>query len=108
VITRNGTNLASVIAELDNIEEIGVNALDVTTPGGAGGGNSGGDQIIVIGDFTATSLDFNTITIEGTAGDDIVDISSLSSAHRIVFKSNGGNDTIIGTLRPQDVIEMPD
>ena len=33
-------------------------------------------------------------------------ISSLSSAHRIVFRSNGGNDTIVGTLRPQDVIEL--
>ena len=42
-----------------------------------------------------------------TAGDDTIDISALTSAHRIVFKSNGGNDTIIGTLRPQDVIELP-
>ena len=23
-----------------------------------------------------------------------------------MFKSNGGNDTIVGTLRPQDVIEL--
>ena len=37
-----------------------------------------------------------------------MDISSLGSAHRIVFRSNGGNDTIIGTMRPQDVIELPD
>ena len=42
------------------------------------------------------------------AGDDTIDISALTSAHRIVFRSNGGNDTIIGTLRPQDVIELPD
>ena len=41
------------------------------------------------------------------AGDDTIDISALSSAHRIVFRSNGGNDTILGTLRPQDVIELP-
>lgn len=80
----------------------------MTTPDGSGGGNVGGDQIIVIGDFTGTSLDFNTITIEGTDGDDVIDISSLMSAHRIVFKSNGGNDTIVGMLRPQDVIEMPE
>ena len=36
---------------------------------------------------------------------DTIDISALTSAHRIVFKSNGGNDTIVGTPRPQDVIE---
>ena len=35
-----------------------------------------------------------------------VDISQLTSAHRIVFRSYGGNDTIVGTLRPQDVIEL--
>ena len=36
----------------------------------------------------------------------MVDISQLTSAHRIVFRSNGGNDTIVGTLREQDVIEL--
>jgi Ca2+-binding RTX toxin-like protein len=36
-----------------------------------------------------------------------VDISALQSAHRIVFRSNGGKDTIVGTLRAQDVIELP-
>ena len=61
-----------------------------------------------IGDFSTTSLRLNTITIDGDAGDDTIDISSLGSAHRIVFRSNGGNDTIIGTLRPEDVIELPD
>ncbi|WP_457585094.1 peroxidase family protein [Ensifer canadensis] len=102
VITRNG----AVIAELDNIEEIRVNTLQVTSPGGAGGGNNGGDTIQVIGDFTGTSLNFSTITIDGTAGDDVIDITGLQSAHRIVFRSNGGNDTLVGTLRPQDVIEL--
>ena len=58
------------------------------------------------GNFAPTSLNFNTITIDGGAGNDTVDISALQSAHRIVFRSNGGNDTIVGTLRPQDVIEL--
>lgn len=49
----------------------------------------------------------NTITIEGTSGDDMVDITSLGAAHRIVFRSNGGNDILIGALRPQDVIALP-
>ncbi|WP_115422821.1 peroxidase family protein, partial [Ensifer sp. M14] len=102
VVTRNG----AVIAELDNIEEIRINTLQVTAPGGAGGGNNGGDTIQVIGDFTGTSLNFSTITIDGTAGDDVIDITGLQSAHRIVFRSNGGNDTIVGALRPQDVIEL--
>ena len=61
----------------------------------------GGDTFKVIGDFSATSLRLNTITIDGDAGDDTIDISALTSAHRIVFRSNGGNDTIIGALRPR-------
>ncbi len=106
VITRNGTDAASIVAELDNVEEIRVNTLQVTSPGGAAGGTSAGDAIRVIGDFTPTSLNFNTITIDGTVGDDTVDISGLTSAHRIVFRSGGGVDTLVGTLRPQDVIEL--
>ncbi|MGO4174513.1 peroxidase family protein [Bosea sp. TAF32] len=92
VITRNG----AVIAELDNIEEITINT------------GLGADTVQAVGDFSPTSLNFNTITINGDGGDDTVDISTLASAHRIVFRSNGGNDTIVGTLRPQDVIELPD
>ena len=104
VVLRNG----AVVAELDNIEEIVVNTLNVTSPGGAGGGASGGDTVQVSGDFTGTSLNFSTITIDGTDGNDTVDFSALTSAHRIVFKSNGGHDTIVGTVRPQDVIELPE
>ncbi|MBT1515796.1 hypothetical protein KIP88_35580 [Bradyrhizobium sp. SRL28] len=105
VVTRNGTTVASIIAELSEIEEIRINGID---PSGATGGAGAGDTFEIIGDFSGTSLRPNTITIDGDAGNDTVDISSLGSAHRIVFRSNGGNDTIIGTLRPQDVIELPD
>lgn len=104
VITRGGTDNASIIAELDNIEEIIVNSGAVPI----GGGTVGGDTIQVFGDFTTTSLALNTITIDGSSGDDTVDISALSSAHRIVFRSNGGNDTIIGALRQEDMIVLPD
>ncbi|MCS4095543.1 peroxidase family protein [Rhizobium sp. BK176] len=90
VITRNDV----VVAELANIEEIQI----------TGGG--GGDTFQVIGNFAPTTLLTSTITIDGSAGDDTVDISSLTSAHRIVFTSNGGHDTIVGTLRPQDVIKL--
>ena len=90
VVTRNGV----VIAELDNIEEIIIN----TGPGN--------DTVTTRGDFNPTSLSFSTITINDGGGNDTVDISGLQSAHRVVVRSNGGNDTIVGNLRPQDVIEL--
>ncbi|MBU2327474.1 MAG: heme peroxidase, partial [Alphaproteobacteria bacterium] len=95
VITRNGTTNGNVIAELDNIEEIIVNT------------GAGNDQVFAIGNFNPTSLSFNTITINGSEGDDSVDITGLNSAHRILFRSNGGQDMVIGTLRAQDRIEVP-
>ncbi len=107
VITRNGTGAGAIVAELDNVEEIRINTLQVTSPGGQNGGANGGDTIQVLGSFTGTSLNFSTITIDGSPGDDMVDMAALASAHRIVFRSNGGHDTIVGTLRPQDVIELP-
>ncbi|MEZ5754574.1 MAG: peroxidase family protein [Paracoccaceae bacterium] len=95
VVTRNGTSNASVIAELAGIEEIIVN----TGPGA--------DTVTPIGSFAGTSLRINTIRVNGSEGDDTVDISALDSAHRIVFRTGGGNDMVVGTLRPQDVIEVP-
>ena len=97
VILRNGTK----IAELREIEEIVVN----TNGGGAGAVDN--DTVAIVGDFTGTSLRLNTITVNGGSGDDTVDISALSSAHRIVFRTMGGNDHVIGTLRAQDVVEIP-
>jgi Ca2+-binding RTX toxin-like protein len=94
VVTRNGTGFGSIISELASIEEIQINT------------GAGADTVLAIGDFSPTSLNFNTITINGSSGNDTVDISHLTSAHRIVFTSHGGNDTIIGTLRPQDVVDL--
>ncbi len=104
VITRNGTNTASVIAELDNVEEITIN----TSGGNGTGGNAGGDgdSVQVIGNFNPTSLAFNTITVNGGEGDDTVDISGLESEHRVVLNSGGGADSIIGGDRPQDIINV--
>jgi Ca2+-binding RTX toxin-like protein len=89
-----GNGDETLIAQLTGIEEISINA------------RGGTDTFEVFGDFTGTSLSMSTITIEGSSDDDIVDISALQSAHRIVFKSRGGDDVIIGTVRPQDVIEL--
>ena len=109
VITREGTDNASRILLLDNIEEIVIGQIGVTAPtnGTPQGGTANGDQVIVIGDFTQTSLALNTITINGSSADDQVDITALESAHRIVFRTAGGNDVVVGTLRAQDVIEVP-
>jgi Ca2+-binding RTX toxin-like protein len=104
VVARNGT----VIAELDNIEEITVNTSTVTSPGGVapgGTGTIGGDTVQVIGNFAGTSLNYSTITVNGGGGADTVDISGLTSDHRIVFHGGGGDDQVVGTLRPQDVVD---
>lgn len=94
IIARGGTNNAAIIAELDNIEEIVIDGM------------GGGDTFNAVGNFGTTSLLTSTITLNGGSGDDTVDFSALSSAHRIIFRSNGGNDTIVGNVRPQDVIEL--
>ena len=101
IVARNGTTNDAVIAELREIEEIRINGID---PSGASG-SAGDDTFTMDGDFSGTSLRLNTVTIEGSAADDTIDISGLSSSHRVVFHTNGGNDTVLGTPRPQDVIE---
>jgi len=104
VVTREVGGVETPIAELTEIEEIVVNGTNV-----AGNGASGGDTFEMYGNFdVTTNLRPNTITIIGSEGNDTVDISSLLSAHRVVFRSKGGHDTIIGTLRSQDVVELPD
>jgi Ca2+-binding RTX toxin-like protein len=109
VITRTtGTGIGAVttvVAELQEIEEIRIGTAAVSVPNPPTNVGAG-DSVFLIGNFTTTSLNLNTVTIDGTEGNDTVDISGLTSAHRIVFRSSGGTDTIVGTLRPQDVIEL--
>lgn len=106
VVTDGVEGTPQIIAELAEIEEIVINGA----PAGVEG-VEGGDRYELIGDFAEqgeeTSLRLNTITINGSSGNDTVDISKLASAHRIVFRTKGGNDTIIGKLRPQDVVLLP-
>src|SRR5690606_35801069 len=75
VITREVGGVETVIAAMTDIEEIVINA---------GGGTN---TVQMFGDFSLTSLRPNTITVVGSSGDDTVDISSLLSAHRIVFRT---------------------
>lgn len=106
VVTRNG----EVIAELANVEEITINTRDVTANDNNGGLNGGGvggrgDTVQIVGDFSGTSLNYSTITVNGDEGDDTVDISGLASDHRIVFHGGGGDNVVIGQNRTQDVLE---
>jgi Ca2+-binding RTX toxin-like protein len=112
VVTRTVTvglvTTTTVVAELDNIEEIKINSLQSTANNNNGaaapdGGSSGGDTITVVGNFTSTSLNYSTITVNGSASD-TVNITDLTSAHRIVFNSADGTGTVIGALRPQDIV----
>jgi Ca2+-binding RTX toxin-like protein len=108
VITRTVGLVTTVVAELDNIEEIRINSLNTTANNGNNavapdGGLNGGDTIAVVGNFTSTSLNYSTITVNGAASD-TVNITDLTSAHRIVFNTADGTGTVIGDLRPQDVI----
>ncbi|WP_186767250.1 calcium-binding protein [Devosia ginsengisoli] len=104
IVTREVDGVETPIAELTEIEEIVINGAGVS-----GNGPVGSDTVEMYGNFDlATNLRPNTITIIGSAGNDVIDITSLQSAHRIVFKTGGGQDVIVGTLRPQDVIDLPD
>lgn len=106
VVTNGVEGAPEVIAELSEIEEIVINGAPAS-----GSGTQSGDRYEFIGDFNEqgeeTSLRMNTLTVNGSTGNDVVDISGLASAHRIVFRPGGGNDTLIGALRPQDVIVLP-
>ncbi len=91
VITRNGTNNASIIAELTEVEEIVINT---------GGGN---DTVTPIGNFNPTNLAFNTIHINNEGGNVVVDVTGLESEHRTVLTNyNGGTGQIDGQ-RSQDI-----
>ncbi|PCI02381.1 MAG: hypothetical protein COB78_13430 [Hyphomicrobiales bacterium] len=90
VVARDGV----LVAELSDIEEIIID------------GQGGGDTFNTHGDFTGTSLHTSTIVYGGSIGNDTFDIADLASAHRIIFKTGGGDDVILGDLRSLDVIEL--
>ena len=89
VVARNGT----IIAELTEIEDIVID------------GQGGGDTFNTHGSFDDTNLATSTITHFGSAADDTVDLSGLSSVHRVVFHAGGGDDAITGD-RDQDLIDI--
>ncbi|MBR0551004.1 peroxidase family protein [Stakelama marina] len=106
-ITVTVGGVESIIAEAREIEEIEILTSDAALSA-AGGSQTGatGDTINIVGDFTGTSLAYNTITVTGSGANDTVDISGLTSAHRLKFNSGGGADQVVGDLRPQDVVDF--
>jgi Ca2+-binding RTX toxin-like protein len=85
VITRTVGSTTSVIAELDNIEELSFNV---------GGGTN---AVFMNGDFTGI-LNPATLTVTGGGGTDTVDVTALTSAHRVVLQSGSGRDNAVGGL----------
>lgn len=95
LITRNGTNFNSVIMMMNEIEEITIN------------GGGGGDTFVTQGNFAPTQLNTSTLTFVGSSGNDTLNITGLQSPHRVIFQTAGGTDRVLGTLRAQDVIDLP-
>ena len=55
-----------------------------------------GDTLTIDGNFDATDLLPQTISVFGGAGADTIDASGLVSAHNVVVSGGAGNDTITG------------
>jgi Ca2+-binding RTX toxin-like protein len=92
IVTRNGTDVASIVSELRNIEEITINT------------GLGNDVVNVVGTFVNTSLNYNTIEVNGDGGNTSVNIAGLESDHRVVLNSGIGLGEVVGGVRAQDVI----
>ena len=104
VITRNGVNNASVIAELDQVEEIVINTTGITVPGNDPGGGTtpitlGTDTIEIIGNFAGTDLAFNTIHGKNVGGNLRVNLSQFEDTghHFQVENSAGGTSEVMGS-----------
>ncbi len=72
----------NISAEIVNIEEIVVT------------GTAGNDTFVVDGNFTGTSLLPSTITFNGGAGNDTLDLTNRDSAHRVVADGGADSDTV--------------
>jgi Ca2+-binding RTX toxin-like protein len=84
IITRTVAGVETAIMEIRGIEEITLNGVQ------------GIETINAIGDFAQTSLAPNTIYVNGTAGNEVIDFSNFLSSHRLVVDTGAGDDVIIG------------
>ncbi|WP_298986807.1 PEP_CTERM-anchored TLD domain-containing protein [uncultured Roseibium sp.] len=88
-----------VVGELENIDDIVINGTAATP-------TSSGTNVTVSGDFTNTDLDTSTITLNGSQGDDTIDVTDFAATgHKIVFVTNGGQDIVTGA-RSVDLIDV--
>src|SRR5690606_6442954 len=76
------SNGSSIRAEVTEIEDIVIH------------GGGGADTLSVSGDFAGTSLLTSTIHFDGGAGEDVVDVSGLTSKHRVVADGGDSDDDI--------------
>lgn len=89
VITRSVGLETAVVAELTNIEELTIDTVNVTAGSGVSGSSPGNDLVEVIGNFTGTGLNQNTITINANGGNVVVDISQMTSNEHVVLNTGG-------------------
>lgn len=89
VVTRTVGTATAVVAELTNIEELTIDTKDVTSGSAVNGGSVGSDLVEVIGDFNGTGLNQNTITINSSGGNVVVDISQMTSSEHVVLNTDG-------------------
>ncbi|WP_292294472.1 peroxidase family protein [Marivita sp.] len=84
VITRTVAGLETAIMEVRGIEEVTLNGVQ------------GVETITAVGDFAGTSLAPNTIYVNGTAGNEVIDFSGFTSTQRLVVDAGDGRDNITG------------
>jgi Ca2+-binding RTX toxin-like protein len=90
IVTRNGTDNRSVVAELADIGALNIDTAD------------GDDHITFIGDFGATEL----FIVDG-GGSDTIDVAQFTSVLDVSFYS-GGDDQIVGDIGHINLIGIDD
>ncbi|MBY4893885.1 hypothetical protein KUL25_14040 [Rhodobacteraceae bacterium N5(2021)] len=84
IITRTVDGVETAIMEVRGIEEVTLNGV------------TGTETISAIGDFSQTSLAPDTIYVNGTAGEEIIDFAGFLSSQRLVVDAGAGDDIITG------------
>lgn len=84
IITRTVAGEETAIMEMRGIEEVTLNGVQ------------GVETITAVGDFAGTSLAPNTIYVNGTAGNEVIDFSGFTSTQRLVVNAGDGRDAITG------------
>ncbi|MDA0347793.1 MAG: ABC transporter substrate-binding protein [Verrucomicrobia bacterium] len=70
-------------------------------------GTSFDDHVLVSGDFAQTDLAPDTILIQGSDGDDLLEAVELTSDHHVIIRGEGGDDTLIGGASDDELVGGP-